>query len=256
MLASERRATLLALLRARGATRIDTLANELRVSAMTVRRDVEVLVAEGVAERVHGGVTAVGGRRPSDRLDAAISTRKAEKEAIADAALSLIEPGAVVGLSGGSSAWYLAKRLIEVPGLTVVTNSLSVVELFDDAVDGVDVILTGGVRTPSRALAGPVAVASLAGLHCDITFLSVHGIHPEAGLTTPNILEAETNRALAASAARTAVLADHTKWQTVSLTTVVDLSQVDILITDEGMTEADLIALRGLIPEVRVAHLR
>lgn len=254
MLVSERRATLLALLRARGATRIDSLAAELRVSSMTIRRDVDALVVEGLAQRVTGGVAAVGGRS-GDQAEAAFNTRRAEKEAIASVALSMIEPGMSVGLSAGSSTWYLAKRLIEVSGITVVTNSLPAVEVLDEAGEGLDVVLTGGVRTPSRALAGPVAVASLTHLHCDIAFLSVHGIHPEAGLTTPNILEAETNRALSRSSASTVVLADHTKWRTVSLTTVIDLFAVDTVITDEGMDHRDAVELKGLIPDLRIAAL-
>lgn len=257
MLLSERRASLLAILRARGSARVEALASELKVSAMTVRRDIDFLVDEGLVERVRGGVTIAGDQPKAGPMEAAIQRRRLEKEAIADLAVTLVEPGMAVGLSAGSTTWYLARRLLKIPQVTVVTNSLAIADLFEDADDaareGTEVVLTGGVRTPGRALVGPVAVRSLSYLHFDMTFLSVHGVHPEAGLTTPNILEAETSRALAASGNQTVALADHTKWPAVSLTTVIDLQEVDLLITDSGMSDDDVAAAREHIREVRLA---
>ena len=78
-------------------------------------------------------------------------------------------------------------------------------------------ILTGGVRTPSDALVGPVAVATIRSLHVDMLFMGVHGADAKAGLTTPNLMEAETNRAFTDSARHLVVLADHTKWGIVGL---------------------------------------
>jgi len=251
---------MLAILRVRGAVRVEGLASELRVSGMTVRRDIDALVQEGLVKRVRGGVAAADGTAPSSQLDAAIQRRRLEKLAITELAAEMVEPGMAVGLSAGSTTWYLAKQLVKIPNVTIITNSLAVADLFEEAQDaaeiGTSVVLTGGVRTPGRALVGPVAVRTLAYLHCDLTFLSVHGIHPEAGLTTPNILEAETNRALAASGRRTVVVADHTKWQAVSLTTVIDLDAVDLLVTDDGLTELEANEVRALVPDLRIATLR
>lgn len=257
MLLSERRASMLAIVRTRGSARVEDLAAELKVSAMTVRRDIDALVEEGLVERVRGGVTIVDGPARLGPLEAAIHRRTAEKQKIAELAASLVQPGMAVGLSAGSTTWYLAKQLLEIRDVTVVTNSLAVADLFEEArdatEDGTSVVLTGGIRTPGRALVGPVAVRSLSYLHFDLTFLSVHGIHPEAGLTTPNILEAETSRALAASGGCTVVLADHSKWPAVSLTTIIDLDEVDLLLTDDGMSHEDLQAIRNHISDVRLA---
>jgi len=88
------------------------------------------------------------------------------------------------------------------------------------------------VRTPSDALAGPAADATLSLLHVDTLILGVHGIDPVAGLTTPNLIEASTNRALIASARRVIVVADHTKWGVIGLSTIAALDQVDVLVTD------------------------
>jgi len=100
------------------------------------------------------------------------------------------------------------------------------------------VTLTGGVRTASDALVGPMADLTIRSLHFDMLFLGCHGIDPEAGLTTPNLAEAETNRAFIRLARRVVVLADHTKWGVISLSSFATLDEIDVLITDD-MLPAD-----------------
>jgi DeoR/GlpR family transcriptional regulator of sugar metabolism len=97
------------------------------------------------------------------------------------------------------------------------------------------VVLTGGVRTPSDALVGPLAVAAIGSLHLDLLFLGVHGISERAGFTTPNLMEADTDRALVAAADRLVVLADHTKWGTVGISSIVGLDAADVLVTDDRL---------------------
>ncbi len=138
---------------------------------------------------------------------------QSQKKAIAQAAAQLVEPGAAIALSAGTTTYELARAVRSVPDLTVVTNSVPVAELLHESgTPGQTVVLTGGVRTPSDALVGPVAVAALRTLHVDPLFLGVHGIDERAGLTTPNLVEAETNQALVQTARQVCVLADHTKW--------------------------------------------
>jgi DeoR/GlpR family transcriptional regulator of sugar metabolism len=91
------------------------------------------------------------------------------------------------------------------------------------------------VRTPSDALAGPVADATLGSMHVDTLLLGVHGFEPVAGLTTPNLLEAATNRALIATARRIIVVADCSKWGVIGLSTFATLGQVDVLVTNAGL---------------------
>jgi len=99
------------------------------------------------------------------------------------------------------------------------------------------VILTGGVRTPSDALVGPVAVAAIRSLNIDQLFLGVHGMSLERGFTTPNFLEAEVDQALVEAARSIIVLADQTKWDTIGLSTICPLSEADVLITDDSIEE-------------------
>ncbi|QOR72463.1 DeoR/GlpR transcriptional regulator [Ruania alkalisoli] len=259
MLVAERRARVLESVLAQGAVSVTQLASDLQVSAMTIRRDLEALARDGLLDKVHGGATAR--RSPSAEevgFEAKASREQAEKEAIADVAADLVEPGMSVGLSAGTTTWAVARQLRRVPRLTVVTNSLPIADLLHTTplpgeCEPAGVVLTGGVRTASDALVGPVAVAALAQLHCDLVFLGVHGMDPDAGLTTPNLLEAETDRALIASGRSAVVVADHTKWGTIGLTTIVPLEQVDHVVTDRGMTGEALQILRERVPEVHVA---
>lgn len=254
MLVDERRRRILEEVRRRGSVSVTTLAQQLDVSGMTIRRDLESLAAEGRLDKVHGGATLRRGAS-AEELDFDLTSERhlAEKEEIASAALELIEPGMSVGISAGSTTWTFARRLAGVDDLTIVTNSLRVAEEFRRIDPARTVVLTGGVRTPSDALVGPVAEQALRTLHCDVVFLGVHGVDVTAGLTTPNLAEAETNRALVASGGDLVVLADHTKFGRVGLTTIVALSAVDTLITDTAAEPGAVAAVREHIEDVRLA---
>jgi DeoR/GlpR family transcriptional regulator of sugar metabolism len=237
VLASQRRAAILALVDEAGAARVSELVEQLDVSDMTVRRDIERLDAEGLLERVHGGAIAVLPRAADEPgFSAKSSLMTAEKHAIALSAADLVSPGSTIGISAGTTTYELAVAVRQVPGLTVVTNSVPVAQMLHEAeTNGQTVILTGGVRTPSDALVGSVAIAALQMLHVDRLFLGVHGLDLGAGLTTPNLVEAETNRALVRASRSVCVLADHTKVGIVGLSTFMALDEVDTLITDAGV---------------------
>ncbi|MFG1950124.1 DeoR/GlpR family DNA-binding transcription regulator [Micromonospora sp. NPDC048830] len=237
MLARQRQAAILERVRAAGGVRVTELAAEFGVSDMTIRRDLEALHERGLLAKVHGGATVTGAGSADEPGFRAKSVRQLpEKAAIAAHAAGLVRPGAAVALSAGTTTAELARRLVDVPGLTVVTNSLPVAEILHaGGRPDQTVVLTGGVRTPSDALVGPLAVAAVRSLHLDLLFLGVHGIGERAGFTTPNLLEAETDRALVAAADRLVVLADHTKWGTVGLCSIVELAAADVLVTDDRL---------------------
>jgi DeoR/GlpR family transcriptional regulator of sugar metabolism len=114
-------------------------------------------------------------------------------------------------------------------------------------------VLTGGVRTPSDALVGPIADIAIRSLHVDLLFLGCHGIDPVAGLTTPNLAEAETNRAFVQAARRVTVVADHTKWGIVGLSSFAGLDEVDTFITDGRLHEQARVLLRERVGELVLA---
>lgn len=257
VLAAERQGRILEEVQRRGAIRVSELAHLLDVSDMTIRRDLDTLAGQGQLDKVHGGATVR--RAPSTDepgFEAKGQRQIEEKEAIAAVALAMVSPGSAIGLSAGTTTWMFARHLADVPDLTVVTNSLRIADLLHAGpANGPNVVLTGGVRTPSDALVGPLAVSALEQLHLDVVFMGVHGMDAKAGFTTPNLLEAETDRALVEAGRRFVVLADHTKWGTVGIKTIAPLDQADTIVVDSQMPAADLTALRELAREVVVADV-
>jgi DeoR/GlpR family transcriptional regulator of sugar metabolism len=243
LLAEQRRALILDEVRRRGGVRVNELTRRLNVSDMTVRRDLDALARQGMVEKVHGGaVPVLEASTHEPGFEAKSALELTAKEDIAREAARLVAPGSAVALSGGTTTYALAHHLLQVDGLTVVTNSVRVADVFENAQRhggaahrAATVVLTGGVRTPSDALVGPIADRAIRSLHFDMLFLGCHGISVEAGLSTPNLAEAETNRSFVASARRVVAVADHTKWGTVGLSTFATLDQVDTLVTDAGL---------------------
>lgn len=242
MLAPLRQEAILKAVRRDGAVRVCDVVDALGVSDMTIRRDIAELEQQGLVRRVHGG--AVDTRRTAHEpgFQAKAMLFSLEKTAIAHAALAQVKPGGSVALSAGTTTHLVAQLIAAAPDLrplTVVTNSLPAAEALHAPHDhDLTVVLTGGTRTPSDACVGPVATRALETLRVDTLFLGVHGLDPVAGLTTPNLLEAETDRALIASAGRTVVVTDHSKWGVVGLSRIAELSDVHLLLCDDGLPHA------------------
>jgi DeoR/GlpR family transcriptional regulator of sugar metabolism len=252
MLARQRQALILDRVRETGAVRVADLARDLGVSDMTVRRDLEILHEHGLLEKVHGGATVLSGLASYEPGFVAKSTlQQTEKTAIAAAAAELVEPGMAIGISAGTTTHALAARVADIPGVTIVTNSIRVADvLHRSGRRDQTVILTGGSRTPSDALVGSFAVGQLRSVHLDQVFMGVHGMDAKAGFTCPNLLEAETDRALIEAGRRLVVLADHTKWGVVGIASIGALDQADVLISDQGLDPAARALLAETVGEL------
>jgi DeoR/GlpR family transcriptional regulator of sugar metabolism len=235
-LARQRQDYILRRIRDEGAVRVADLVDTLGVSDMTVRRDLVLLQSRGLIEKTYGGAAEAQGSALYEPGFAAKSAlMRAEKAAIASAAADLVHEGTAIGLSAGTTTFALALRLVQVAGLTVVTNSIPVADvLHRSGRRDQTVILTGGVRTPSDALVGPLAVASLRSIHLDMVVMGVHGMYAR-GFTTPNILEAETNRALIEASRTLVVVADSSKWGVMGISSIARLDEADTLVTDSGI---------------------
>jgi DeoR/GlpR family transcriptional regulator of sugar metabolism len=234
VLAQQRQVRILGELRRAGAVRVSDLTELLGVSDMTIRRDLERLAVEGVARKVHGGAVLAGMVAFEPGFAVKSQLAQPAKQAIAQRAASLIRPGAAIALSAGTTTWAMARHVAAIPGITVVTNSTTVADALAaiDTAYQVSVILTGGVRTPSAALVGPVADRTIDTMHVDQLFLGVHGMDARAGFTTPNLAEATTNRAFVESAREVIVLADSSKWGVVGLADIGPLTIASTVITD------------------------
>ncbi len=237
MLARQRHDLIVDSVRRNGTVRVRDLANQLDVSEMTVRRDLDQLAAQQLIEKVHGGATRIGDMSSYEPgFTVKQGRQRAEKEAIALRALELVQPNSAIGISAGTTTWTFAHHLHGVEALTVVTNAPAIAQSLYDITDpALSVVLTGGVRTPSDALVGPLATDALSKLHIDVLFLGVHGMDAGLGYSTPNLAEAEINRAFIAAARRVVVLADHTKWGTRGLAQIAPLERADLVVSDTAL---------------------
>lgn len=236
---AQRHEVIVAEVRRRGSVRVSELADLLGVSDMTVRRDLSLLDDDGALMKIHGGAVAAEERSTDEPGFEAKSLRNmAEKHSIAMVAAQRARQGSAIGVTAGTTTWQFAYHLVDIPDLTVVTNSVRVADvLHDHRRPDRTVVLTGGVRTPSDALVGPVAVQALRMLHLDTVFMGVHGMSASAGFTTPNLMEAETNRAFISSAQRLIVLADHTKWNVTGLSSIATIGDADEIVSDHGLSD-------------------
>jgi DeoR/GlpR family transcriptional regulator of sugar metabolism len=256
-LAAQRHAAILERVQTQGGARVRELMRELGVSDMTIRRDIEALAERGLVQKVHGGVAALSSPATDEPGFKAKSTQRArEKDAIARRAAAFVSPGSAVALSAGTTTWRLAQQLVTVPDITVVTNSIPVAEVLYAIATPLHqtVILSGGVRTPSDALVGPFAVSAIRSLNIDQLFLGVHGMSVERGFTTPNFLEAEIDQAFVEAARSVIVLADHTKWDTIGLSTICALSDVDVLISNDALDPDAREAIEAAVGELIIVE--
>ncbi len=225
---------------------------------MTIRRDIDTLAEAGQLVRVHGGAAAAPDARDTASADEPGFAAKArrqygEKTAIAEVASRSIKPGSAIGITAGTTTALLASEL-NVEDLLVVTNSMAVAEvLHQSRRSDLTILVTGGTPTPSRALVGPMAEETLSSLHLDQLFMGVHGMTESTGFTSPNLLEAQTLRSFVSASESVVVLADHTKWGTVGLSTIAPISTADVVITDAGIPSDGLAVLQAEVRDVVVA---
>ncbi|MET0909947.1 MAG: DeoR/GlpR family DNA-binding transcription regulator [Ilumatobacteraceae bacterium] len=247
---------LLDMLAGDGRVEIDTAAEQLGVSAATVRRDLDELASQQLLVRTRGGAvpTSVSYDLP---LRYKLTRRPDEKRAIAAAAADLVVPGSVVGLNGGTTTTEVARAVALRPDLrydggeandapvTVVTNALNIAH--ELAVrPQVKLVMTGGVvRAQSYELAGPLAMPVLERLTLDLAILGVDAISVADGATTNNETEAAVNDLMTQRARTVVVVADSSKLGRRAFARICPIDRVDILVTGATGDGTQLAELRA-----------
>ena len=243
MLTTHRKKLLLARLAAEGQLVAKALALELGTSEDTIRRDLRELAAEGLLQRVHGGALPASAAMGDLAVREQVST--ADKVALGRFGASLVKPGQVVILDGGTTALQVARHLA--PGLraTIVTHSPTVaVELAQHA--GIEILMLGGrLFRHSMVNVGAAVIDAASRLRADLFFLGVTGIHPDAGLSTGDAEEAAVKRALHERAAETVVLASAEKLMAASPFVVAPLAEASLLVVARGTPARVTRALRA-----------
>lgn len=233
---------------------IDQLVTQFAISPATARRDLDALVERGQVERVHGGARAVArpSSHPSQELPALerASEQMIEKRRIGAAAAQLVNDGETVFIGSGTTALEVARNLRSCRSLTVITNSLLVVNALAD-VQAINLISLGGqLRREEMSLIGHTAEHALAEVRADKIMIGIRAIDAEVGLTNAYLPETMTDRAILRIAREVIVVADHTKCSRIAPAFVAPLSAMHTLVTDTSAPPAFLDALR--VQNIRV----
>ena len=249
MLSATRQARILDELRTSGIVSVDDLATQFGVSLSTIRRDLNSLSAEGLLKRVRGGGSVEPDTIPF--WDVARQDH-AEKDRIAAAAAAMVPDDAVVLLDIGTTTALLAQRL-RGKRITVITSSLAVVDRLRDD-DAVELVVLGGVvRRTYQSMVGILTEQAVAQLRAHLCFMGTSGIRPDGSVMDSTGIEVPVKRAMIASAERTVVLADRSKFPGAGALPVCPVTDIATLITNADADADTLAAVRAAGVEVRIA---
>lgn len=214
---------------------VQDLCDLFQVSESTTRRDLKELENRGLLKRTHGGAVylqAVGFEPTySEKED----KYRDEKERIAKKAAELIKDGDSLIIDSGTTTLYMVPELAKFKDLTIVTNSINLIQRLS-FLPGINILSTGGtLRTNTMALAGPMAEKSLEKIRVDKAFIGTNGLDLSAGLTTPNILEASIKQKMISVADQVFILADHSKAGCVSFAKFGELADADAYISGDAI---------------------
>jgi DeoR/GlpR family transcriptional regulator of sugar metabolism len=246
MLGTQRRDQIIRHLRGGGAAAIEELAAVTGSSVSTVRRDLLALQADGVLRRVHGGAVLNGSAPEApEHVAAERAVENVEqKRRIAARAAEELRPDATVLVSGGSTTELLVPHLREVPGLTVVTNSVPVAYLLGLSSTVPVIVLGGYLRHSEMSLLGMRAIQAMSDLSIDTAFSGAYGLDAEDGMLGANVAEADTDRAMLAHVDHLVVLADSSKFGRRSPVRLAPATQISCLVTDDGASDDDVQGFR------------
>ncbi len=238
MIPAERRARIVDLVRERRAVRVSSLSEDLGVSGMTIRRDLERLELEGVLVRTHGGAVLKRHTTEETLYDEREAASAEEKRRIAQAAAALIEPGETVFLSSGTTAAQVLRHIDPSLEARIVTHNVGAVQEARGL--RVEVVLVGGLYRPrSNAVSGPIAVEHIGRFHAGKFIIGVDGFDLEEGVTTPTMGMAGVERAmLQQTRGEVVALADHTKIGVVADVVICGLDMVDTVLLDDAVEQA------------------
>ena len=237
---AERHKYILDKLNEHGFIRITDIAEELGVTKVTIRNDVKILESKGLLYKVHGSARLANPHIADRDLETKSHLNKEAKQRIAARAAELISDGDSIMISAGSTTYALADVLhstMAESSLNVVTPFLKVSELLSE-LDGVRVEQLGGrVHKKSCATLGENAGSTLSNVVCSKFFVGVDGVDPDFGITTSTIEEAQLSHKMMAASSKTVVLADSSKFGQRGFGHIATLDEVDIIITDDGITK-------------------
>jgi DeoR family transcriptional regulator, fructose operon transcriptional repressor len=247
--ASPRQRRILNLLAVKPEVSVSEFAKEFQVSTMTIRRDLEALEQQKQITRTHGGAILAAPSFVAFAFQDRRRSRMAEKEAIAEEAIKQLNHGMTIIIDTGTTTLEVARALAGIFGLKILTSSLAIAsELF--TCEGIELTLLGGtVNRESPDLSGQLTQDNLSAFRADIAFVGADALDGQ-GLYTSSQQIAGVSKAMIASAAKTVLVADSSKFTKTSFVRFAEWKQVDMVITDKAIEATHKRRLKKAVSEV------
>ncbi|MBO5912869.1 MAG: DeoR/GlpR transcriptional regulator [Clostridia bacterium] len=245
MLAVERKNLIYTKLCEEGRVMVNDLAIEFGVSDETIRRDLDKLAQEGLAEKFYGGAIKAENTFFDLPFHVRQSSNTAEKKKIAELVIPMIHDGDYIALDSSTTALEVIKAAKNIKNLTIITPSVEVMIEFSQKADW-NIVSTGGIlKTGSLSLVGGIAEKTLGDFNVDLCICSCKGLDLDKGCTESSEAEATIKIALMKAAKRKIMAVDSTKIGKVSFAKVCDISDFDIIVTDKKPSSEWIDALKG-----------
>ena len=234
MLAAERQTEITRLLEARGSVQVEELARELKVSAMTIRRDLLKLEETGRIERCHGGAVA---KQEVSYEDKQIRNKR-EKNRIAEKCAGLVSSGDTVFLDAGTTTYEIAKKICNIQGITIVTNDLEIAQIVKQG--SAELFVCGGwVQKSTGSMLGYYATGLLLDFRFDVGFFGGASINEKLEVMTPTVDKAFLKRETALRCEKPYLVVDNSKFDRQSMVKINGLNDYAAVVTDRKFTQEE-----------------
>ena len=243
--APERQKQIHSLLMQQGRLSVAEIVKHFEISEATARRDLESLASQGKAQRVHGGVISIEQAPPESPILERENEQADEKKRIGLSAANLVADKETVFLGSGTTVLDVARNLRNRKNLTVITNSLPVLNALAGS-NGITVISLGGMlRDSEMSFIGHITEQALTEVRADKVIMGTRGLSLEHGLTNDYLQETLTDRAILKIGREVMVVADHTKCGASATAFVAPITAVQTLITDNATPDDFIAAVRA-----------
>jgi DeoR/GlpR family transcriptional regulator of sugar metabolism len=237
LMAEERRTQILQIVRGAGRARVNELSQLFNASAVTIRHDLNELHQRGLVVRSHGGAMLPDSILREPPVLERLKEHSAEKQRIGASAASLINDGETIILDSGTTTLEIARHLKKKQGLHVITNGVNIAAELLDARDVHVFIIGGSVRGESASISGRFSEEMFDQFSADKLFLSGAGCDLEFGVSGANLEEIMVNRAMLRISREIFLVADSSKFSRRSMTRIAPFSEIDTVISDEGLSD-------------------
>lgn len=240
----ERHGRILEILHQQGSVSVASLAEQMKVSEVTIRKDLSALERQNKLYRTHGSAILISPYISDRHVNEKEKHNTGEKRAIGIRAAGMITRDDSIIIGSGTTMLFFAREIEAQGKLTAITSALPVASILSNK-PGIEVVQLGGsLRDSSVSVVGNFAEDMLGFFSCSKLYLGVDGIDPDFGLTTTNLMEANLNRTMMRAAEKVIVLADSTKFGRRGFSKICDLEEVDEIITDSNAQPRFLKELR------------